>query len=188
MKASADSDIRAVEQLLKTGAQVNSSDANGYTALHYAAHCGDIKVVQVLIKAGADIDSRTKQGVTPLMYSIDMMCGKPEITLELIRAGAGVNEVDSQGNTALHIATTESTNDVLEALLQKSADPNVLSKATGDRPLHVAAANGLVDRVELLIRYGADPKLKNARGQTAIEVANKRYPAIRRLLQTTRAR
>ena len=63
--------------------------------------------------------------MTPLIYSIDMAWGKPEITLALIRAGADVNAVDSQGHTALWLATTESTPEVVEELLKRGANPNV---------------------------------------------------------------
>jgi ankyrin repeat protein len=51
--------------------------------------------------------------------------GKPEITLALINAGADVNVAESDGDTALWIATTESSLEVMEALLKKGADPNV---------------------------------------------------------------
>lgn len=188
MKAAVDLDVAAVRRLLREGAQVNVSDADGYTPLHYAVHCGEIEIVQMLLDAGADVKAATKQGVTPLSYSIDMMCPNPEITLALIRAGANVNAADKDGNTPLYIATTESSLEVMEELLKRGADPNFLTKTIVHGPLHIAALNGLVEEVELLLRYGADPKKKNAQGQTAIDLANKRYPELRRLLENAGGR
>jgi hypothetical protein len=183
MKAAADANLVSVEEELRRGADVNVSDADGYTALHYGARCGDVRVVRALLNAGANVNARTRQGVTPLMSSIDMMCGKPEVTLMLIRARAKVNATDSDGNTALQIATTESSVEVMKELLKRGADPNSLSNATGERPLHVASLNGLSDRVALLLTFGADVKLRNARGETALEVSNPKHPEVRHLLE-----
>jgi ankyrin repeat protein len=183
MKAAGEANIVGVQEELRRGAKVNAADAEGYTALHYGARCGDPRVVRALLDAGANVNTQTKHGVTPLMISINMMCVKPEITLMLIRAGANVNAADSDGNTALQIGTTESSDEVMEELLKKGADPNCLSSSTGERPLHVAALNGLSDTVALLLRYGADIKLRNARGKTALEVANPRHPEVRQLLE-----
>jgi len=184
MNAAGNGDLPSVEKLLRNDANVNATDIDGYTALHYAAHCGDIRVVRALLVAGADINARTKGNVTPLMNSVNMACGKPEITLSLIQSGADVNVADSNGETALWIATTESSPEVMEALLRKGADPDVQSKSlgfTGDTPLHMAASNGLREPVELLLRYGAKATIRNARGQTALDVVNEKWPEIRDL-------
>ena len=42
--------------VLKHGADVNLADANGYTALHYAAAAGNLAVVQFLANSGARVD------------------------------------------------------------------------------------------------------------------------------------
>jgi ankyrin repeat protein len=185
MSAAGKGDLPTVEKLLGERADVNAADADGYTALHYAVHCGDVKVVRALLAAGADVNARTKNNVTPLINSINMACGKPEISLVLIESGADVNVADSQGNTALWIATTESSPSVIEALLRKGADPNVQSKSlgfVGDTPLHMAAANGLVRPLTLLLEYHAKTTIQNARGQTASDVIPKNRQDIRDLV------
>jgi ankyrin repeat protein len=186
LSAAEKADVSTVQKLLANGASVNAANADGYTALHYAAQCRDVRVVDALLKAGADVNARTKQNVTPLIASINMAWGKPEISLALINAGADVNVADSDGDTALWIATTESSSEVIRALLKKGANPNVQSKSlgfNGDTPLHMAARNGLVDAVKLLLNYGANPAIRNAAGKTPLEVANPKWPEVARLLK-----
>jgi len=43
-----------VQLLLKAGANLNSSDNFGWTALMYASHYGHVEVVQLLLNAGAN--------------------------------------------------------------------------------------------------------------------------------------
>jgi len=185
MLAAEKGDLHTVQKLLANGASANAANSEGFTALHYATKCGDVRVVKALLKAGADVNARTNQNVTPLIASINMAWGKPEISLALINARADVNVADSDGDTALWIATTESSTEVVGALLKRGADPNVRSRSpgfAGDTPLHIAAINGLVDAVKLLLEYGADTGIRNAAGMTPLEVANPKWPEIPRLL------
>lgn len=183
MSAAEKGDLSRVEELLAKGADVNVANSDGYTALYYAVQSGNLRSVEVLLKAGADVNARTRKNFTPLMASINMAWGKPDITLALINAGADVNFTDSDGETALWIATTESSDQVMEALLKKGANPNVQVKDNGETPLHEAAANGLVDRVQLLLKYGANPAIRDAAGRTPFNVANPKWPEIARLLK-----
>jgi len=179
MLAAKKGDLKSVLRLLKAGAAVNDQDENGFTALHYSVPCGSIRIVKALLSAGADVNARTNEGVTPLQMSVTMDCGRPEIALTLIDAGADVSAT-ADGYSALEIATTESSIDVMKALLEKGADPNVQDKH-GDTPLHMAAMNGFADRVELLLHYDAKPTIRNAGGKTPLDVA--KSPEVRKLLR-----
>jgi len=58
--------LKAVDFLLKKGADVNSKNNDGNTALHAAAFVGRLDIVELLVEKGADINSKNKTGDTPL--------------------------------------------------------------------------------------------------------------------------
>ena len=84
-----------VNMFLQIGADVNSTDMNGKTALINAAIWNQDKCVNLLIEGGADVNIATNQGDTALMFA---NCSNMK---SLLKAGADVNAVNSQGTTAL---------------------------------------------------------------------------------------
>ncbi len=61
--------LEAAKLAVKSGADVNATDAIGNTALHYAAYLRVDSVVQFLVESGARLDARNKFGETPLWLS-----------------------------------------------------------------------------------------------------------------------
>ena len=59
-------DAAEARQLLRQRANVNAVDAEGMTALHWAAHWADQELVKQLIAAGANVKAGNRYGVTPL--------------------------------------------------------------------------------------------------------------------------
>lgn len=175
MVASADGDLARVQQLLREGAQVNQRNGDGKAAIHYAAQSKNVLVVEALIGAGADVNARSVGNVTPLMLSLDMAFGAPSISLALIRAGADINAADQDGDTALIIATTETSSEVFQALLERGANPNARG-LDGDTALHHAAMNAILDRAKLLLEHGADASIRNSAGKAPIDVAHTTNP------------
>src|SRR5580658_7333755 len=55
-----------LRSLVKEHADVNAPEADGTTALHWAAHSNDLESVQILIRAGANAKATSRYGVTPL--------------------------------------------------------------------------------------------------------------------------
>ncbi len=55
--------------LIEAKANVNATDPEGKTALHWAAEKNRKDLVELLVKAGADVNLRTKGGTTPLDYA-----------------------------------------------------------------------------------------------------------------------
>ncbi len=59
-----------ISALLKAGAKVDAADANGRTALMYAAQYGDKpEIINTLLAAGAKRDAKDRRGWSPLRYA-----------------------------------------------------------------------------------------------------------------------
>src|SRR5438309_10890186 len=59
-------DHEAVRSLLKQHVDVNTSQADGATALAWAAHWDDLEGADLLIRAGANVNAANSYVVTPL--------------------------------------------------------------------------------------------------------------------------
>lgn len=53
-------ELAEVEKSLANGADVNSADEEGYSALHAAAENGYLDVVKLLVEKGADVQHKTQ--------------------------------------------------------------------------------------------------------------------------------
>jgi ankyrin repeat protein len=81
--------IAAVEYLLGLGADVNTVDENGETAMHGAAYKSLPKMVQLLADKGAQIETwnrKNKYGWTPLMIAEGYRPGNFKPSSETIEA------------------------------------------------------------------------------------------------------
>eukprot|EP00944_MAST-04C_sp_MAST-4C-sp1_P002703 g2703.t1 len=74
--------------------------------------------------------------------------------------------------TALHAAATNGNAEVVEALLEYDADPNI-PDGYGRTPLHCSARNGHVASVVSLLNGGANINAKDKNGHTALQLAKK---------------
>lgn len=75
-----------VHAFIEKGASANARDANGGTALHWAAGRGSLDVVALLLAKGADVNARDSAGQTALDVAIKKDRGA--ITERLRAAGA----------------------------------------------------------------------------------------------------
>ncbi len=148
-------DSAAVRTLLKSGADVNASQGDGMTALHWAAQRGDLGAAQLLIFAGARLDATTRNSsYTPLHLAA--RAGKPALVKALLQAGANPKATTSAGaTTALHFAAAEGNVESINALLDKGAQVDARDTAFSRTPLMWAASAGRVAAVELLVKRGA---------------------------------
>ena len=55
-----------IELLIEAGADVNTAEANGWTALHWAAAAPDADLVRLLVARGANVRATDDHGRTPL--------------------------------------------------------------------------------------------------------------------------
>ena len=99
-------DLELVEQLLDAGANVESPNGDGQTALMLAARIGALDVAKLLVEHGANVNANEAwRGQTALMWAVDG--NFPELTQFLIDKGADVNvrAVGERLGLADHVAS-----------------------------------------------------------------------------------
>ena len=175
--------------LIAAGAAVNTPNKYGITPLLQASRTGDTAMIQALLAAGANIALAHPDGETPLMAA--SRAGRVDAVRLLAAKGADVNAADKyQQQTALMWAAAEGHTDVINALIEAGANPNVKAAITslekrehadhptgGFTPLMFAVRGGHEDAVRALAKGGADFKMTNGDGATAsvIAIINDRF-------------
>jgi hypothetical protein len=96
-------DVAAITRLVEEGADVNARDAQGATALHYAARAGRVDVIQALLAMGATLQSACTASVEPTLHWA-ARGGSVDALEYLVRSGAAVSAVNADGACAVHVA------------------------------------------------------------------------------------
>lgn len=149
----------ALQALLAKKADVNAAQADGTTALHWAAYHDDVKVAEELLKAGGKVNATTDLGITPLWNAA--VNGSAEMTRTLLAAGADPNVAQPSGETVLMAAARTGNPEVVEQLLAKGA--KVDAHGTRDQTaLMWAASEKHPEAVKVLLAHKADVHLKSA--------------------------
>jgi hypothetical protein len=95
-------DHEALVKALEDGANVETTDKETNTPLHWAAKCGRHEDALALLGAGANVDARNKAGVTPLIYAA--FEGWDDVVPLLLSHGADRAVKTAKGGTALDAA------------------------------------------------------------------------------------
>ncbi|MCO4100732.1 MAG: hypothetical protein HEQ38_15360 [Gemmatimonas sp.] len=148
-------DTSKVRVLIKQGVDVNASQPDGMSALHWASQRGDLSSAQVLVYAGARVDAMTRNGnYTPLHLAA--RDGRAAVVKLLLANGADPLAATSTGGaTALHFAAGNGNPESVQALLAKGVPVDIRETAWGQTPLMWAAAYNRVAAVDVLIKAGA---------------------------------
>jgi len=147
------SDRATIRTLLKQRADVNAQQADGMTALHWAAYRDDFETAKSLVEAKANVKATNRYGVTPL--SLACQNGSASIVELLLEHGADPNTTLRGGETVLMTAARTGKPGAVSALLRRGADMNAKERR-GQTALMWAAADGHTEVVELLVKAGAD--------------------------------
>merc|ERR1719219_2771531 len=103
--------------LIAKGVNVNASDEQQRTALHFAASKGYSEVVNVLLQYGADPNAKDVLGNTALHLAA--CTNHIEVVTLLLRGGTDVTTLDNSGRTPMQLAQSKLK------LLQKNSTKSV---------------------------------------------------------------
>ena len=168
VEESAKGSMKRMQLLLTAGADVNSPDSDGRTALIAAIQSRNPEVIKLLLDAGASVQAKNACGETAL--HIAAAGGLNNIISILLEKGANVNEPDSSGRTALMSAIVGKNVNVIQSLLNAGADVNATA-ANGATALHFAAGAGNKEIAALLLAAGAKADVVDEDGNTLLMYA-----------------
>jgi uncharacterized protein len=172
--------------MIKQGADVNASQGDRVTALHWAARHGDADMVTALIAAGANPRIVTSFGeYTPLHLAAERGAGP--VVAALLRAGSPVDARTATGATPLMLAAAAGDTAAIAPLVDAGADVNARETDRLQTPLIFATAGNRIAAVKLLLARGADPNAATKLTDLSALSANGQNPDGRNLAITERS-
>ena len=176
-------------------ALAGTRDANGVSGILTAVYHRRPEVAAALVEMGAPVDifeasalglvdrvaalvkgdpARVSAYATDGFYPLGLAAffGQLEVVRLLIAEGADIRATARNPFKVqpVHAAAASRNLDILRAVLEAGADPNI-PQQQGFVPLHEAASSGNREMAELLVRHGANPRLANEAGKTSIDLA-----------------
>jgi len=166
-------DRRAIVRLLWNSGQEKPPGPAGpmpwsleYTAMHHQTG-----VTKMLLTMGADPNAAGTAGTTPLADAA--LKGDLDGVRALLEYGARPNAISEAGTQPIHDAALGDNAEVIRELAKHGADLDARTRDEAQTPLHIAAAMGKMKAVEALVALGADLKIKDSRGRTPIDAAER---------------
>jgi uncharacterized protein len=152
-------DVESVRGLLKQRVDVNATQGDGATPLHWAAHRDDLAIADLLIRAGARANVANDLGTTPL----HLACTNRSAPMveRLLAANANANAALPSGETVLMTCARAGDARAVKPLLGHGADVNAKEKEHHQTALMWAAAQRHPDVVQLLIEARADVRARS---------------------------
>jgi ankyrin repeat protein len=151
--AARDGRIDHIRSLLSSGANINSKDEEGFTALLEATQANQLETIKELLKGGAAAETLSSDGLTPLALAV--INSNKDIADALLRAGADSNR-KILGVPLLSFAVIGGSNEILDLLLEYGADPKIKSD---DQALPAALAK-MIGNDDVARRLGGVPELE----------------------------
>ena len=152
-------DARAVQALLKQGANPNTPQGDGSTPLFWAAQVDDVSLADLLIRAGAKAAAANDTGFTALHVACTNRSAA--MVQRLLAAGANPNAASLNGETVLMTCARTGNADAVKALLVRGARVNDKEKAHDQTALMWASAQGHSAVVKLLTEANADVQARS---------------------------
>ena len=156
------------QRLLNSEFDVNATQADGMTALHWAAYHDQTQLAETLIAANAKVNVVTQYGISPL--TIASQNGSESIVRLLLAHGADPNTTRDGAEGVLATAARAGNPGTVTALLAAGARIDRKDNH-GQTALMWAAAGGNTEVVRVLLRNKADPTAQLPSGFSALTFA-----------------
>ena len=157
--AAMNGDLKAVRTLVRQAVDINATQPDGMTALHWAVERRDLPMMNVLLEAGAKHDLTNRTGARPLYLAATN--GDAAAIARLLDAGEDANALlTAEGESVLMLTSQTGNAEAVKILLDRGANPNT-QQLRGQTALMWAAAEGHADVVKLLLARGADTGLSS---------------------------
>jgi len=176
-------DRAQVRALIRQHVNINASQPDGMTPLHWATYHNDLDIAQLLVRAGANVKAANRYGVTPL--SLACTNGSAAMVEMLLKAGADPAAALPGGETPLMTAARTGSLAVVKTLINHGASVDAKDERRGQTALMWAAAEGHATVVQALIDADADFKIRAPSGFSPLMFAVRegRTDAVRVLLK-----
>ncbi|XP_060034559.1 protein phosphatase 1 regulatory subunit 12B isoform X11 [Erinaceus europaeus] len=195
LAACSSGDTDEVKKLLTRGADINTVNVDGLTALHQACIDENLDMVKFLVENRANVNQQDNEGWTPLHAAAS--CGYLNIAEYFINHGASVGIVNNEGEVPSDLAEEPAMKDLLleqvkkqgvdleqsrkeeeQQMLQDARQwlnsgkiEDVRQARSGATALHVAAAKGYSEVLRLLIQAGYELNVQDNDGWTPLHAA-----------------
>ncbi len=116
----------------------------------------------------ADVNAKGLDDFTPLHFGASE--GHPEMVKFLLGRGALVDSLTTSMRTPLHVACNRGNRPIIELLVNSGANLNAQER-DGNTPAHLLSNGGWADALAWLLTKRPDISIKNAYGETAVEMA-----------------
>lgn len=121
VEAVAGRDLSKVREIVSAGAELETRDSQGRTALLIATRGDDLEIAKALIAAGADVNAKDNIQDTPFLYAGAE--GRLEILKAILATGkANLQDTNRYGGTALIPAAHHGHPDAVRVLLGTGID------------------------------------------------------------------
>ena len=161
-------EIANIFEVMKKGSA--DIDDCEYSLVH-AAKEKNYEQVLLLLKQRVDVYKTNDFSERTALHYLIFSKEKDIVKTLLQYSKEGIDKQDLLGHTALFIAVSLGSDDIVEILLDYGANPNIVS-INRITPLHVAAMYGYENIVEQLLIHGVDIDLKDLYGCTATGIAH----------------
>ncbi len=164
--AAEEGDVAACKRFIRqreVPLDLNSTNEDGWAALHLATNEGQFAVVTLLLELGANVSARTKQMKTPL--HIACCRGDLRTVKLLVQNKADLAAQDIEGNTCLHTVSTYGMNKIMEWFAGNAAEVG-LRKHADIRNFAGKTAADLAANPDLLALLGTKRAAEPQKAQT----------------------